>query len=217
MSKREPQTTNERRIYLALRASAKLRGALTHARQCGIRGTRPPVGATTNSLASYGDRRGLTLQTSLHHPPDRVAEEQVDRRFPRRAIRRGRSQSLTGRSSTSFAPRGAACRQAASVGRGRTAWRPQRDATTLRGGASPAALLPRLVHGAARRQVASAVAGQIKSREPRRASSLREPPDRIVQKQSDGRFPVLAIRRGGLGVAGSGDLGELVLTHHDGQ
>jgi hypothetical protein len=49
------------------------------------------------------------------------------------------------------------------------------------------------------------------------STSLRHPPDRVVQKQSDGRFPVLAICRGRLGVAGPSDLGELTLTHHDDQ
>jgi hypothetical protein len=48
-------------------------------------------------------------------------------------------------------------------------------------------------------------------------SSLRQPPDRIAEEQADGCFPALAIRRGGLGVTGPGDLGEFVLTHHDGQ
>jgi hypothetical protein len=32
--------------------------------------------------------------------------------------------------------------------------------------------------------------------------SLRQPPDRIAKEHTDGRFPRLAIRRGGLGVAG---------------
>ena len=49
------------------------------------------------------------------------------------------------------------------------------------------------------------------------ASSLREPPGRVAQEQADGGFPVLAIRRGRLGVARSGDLGEFVLTYHDRQ
>ena len=43
------------------------------------------------------------------------------------------------------------------------------------------------------------------------------PQDRVGQEQADGRFPHLAIRRGRLGVTGLSDLGELVLTHHDGQ
>jgi hypothetical protein len=48
-------------------------------------------------------------------------------------------------------------------------------------------------------------------------TSVHQPPDRVGQEQADSRFPVLAIRRGRLGVAGPGDLGEFVLTHHDGQ
>jgi hypothetical protein len=43
-------------------------------------------------------------------------------------------------------------------------------------------------------------------------SSLRQPPDRIAEEQADGCFPALAVRRGRLGVAGSGDLHELVLS-----
>jgi hypothetical protein len=39
-------------------------------------------------------------------------------------------------------------------------------------------------------------------------TSLHQPPDGVAQKQSDGRFPCLAVRRSRLDVAGSGDLGE---------
>jgi hypothetical protein len=42
---------------------------------------------------------------------------------------------------------------------------------------------------------------------------LHQPPSRIAKKQSDGRFPALAIRR--LGVGASGYIGEFVLTDRD--
>ena len=48
-------------------------------------------------------------------------------------------------------------------------------------------------------------------------TSLHQPPGRIAKKQSDGRSPAPAICRGGLGVAGSSDLSEFVLTHHHSQ
>ena len=51
----------------------------------------------------------------------------------------------------------------------------------------------------------------------RRAQSLRQSPDRIAKEHADGGFPAPAVRRGRLGVPGSGDLREFVLTHRDGQ
>ena len=48
-------------------------------------------------------------------------------------------------------------------------------------------------------------------------TSVHRPPDHVAQEQADRRFPVLAIGRGCIRVTGPGDLGELVLTHHDAQ
>ena len=48
-------------------------------------------------------------------------------------------------------------------------------------------------------------------------SSLHELPGRVGQEQADGRFPALAICRGGLSVTGPSDRSEFVLAHHDGQ
>jgi hypothetical protein len=42
------------------------------------------------------------------------------------------------------------------------------------------------------------------------------PQNRVGQEQANGRFAALAICRSRLGVAGSGDLCEFVLTQHDG-
>jgi hypothetical protein len=52
---------------------------------------------------------------------------------------------------------------------------------------------------------------------PHLSTSGHQPPRGVAQEQADGRFPVLAVRRDRLGVAGPGDLGEFVLTHHNGQ
>jgi hypothetical protein len=51
----------------------------------------------------------------------------------------------------------------------------------------------------------------------RRSQSLYQSPGRVAEEQADGGFPVLAIRRCCIRVTGPGDLGELVLTRHDGQ
>jgi hypothetical protein len=48
-------------------------------------------------------------------------------------------------------------------------------------------------------------------------TSLHQSPDRVAQEQADGGFAILAIRRGRLGVTGSSDLSEFVLTDYDGQ
>jgi hypothetical protein len=48
-----------------------------------------------------------------------------------------------------------------------------------------------------------------------RISSLREPPDCITKEQADGRFPFLTVCRSCLGVTGSGDHSEFVLTDYD--
>jgi hypothetical protein len=45
--------------------------------------------------------------------------------------------------------------------------------------------------------------------------SLHEPPDRVAKEQVNSRFLGFAIRRGRLGAAASGYLGEFVLTEHD--